>query len=483
MAAGLAVGDVDGDGWMDLFALRGDDGCALFRNQRDGTFEDVTEQFGLSADALASSPLFADFTGDGRVDLLIGGIGDVHVELWRNVKGEGFENVTRRSRLHSTAKVLSVAAGDPDKDGDLDVVLARPYAALTDGIRTEAYWVNDGSGRFTEVPGAPPYANAQPTSPDAGAPLEVAIAPSFVDVDDDGDSDLATVQDLGRSEVLLNAGLDAGVVGFEPAGGDALDIPFARGGAFGDYDNDGDLDWFTSGVTANPLPGFEEGEGNRLYRNEGDGAFRDVTARAGVADGSFGWGSCFADFDNDGHLDLYQVNGWGTLADGPDAGPLRHDASRLFRNRGNKTFEDIAADVGIADTGEGRAVACFDYDHDGDIDIVSSNAGGGLTLWGSTLNPWLGTGGNFLCVALAEERPENTIVGARVRVESGTSTQTRQVLLGSYVSQSSAELHFGVASQELIDRIDIEWTDGDVGTITNWSANNCLFATHLPPEE
>jgi hypothetical protein len=479
MAAGLAVGDVDGDGWMDLFVLRGDKGCALLQNQRDGTFADVTDDFGLTADALASGALFADFDGDGRDDLLVGGIGDVHVELWRNVDGKSFEDVSKRSRLSSTAKVLSVAAGDPDGDGDLDVVLARPYAELTDGTRTEAYWVNDGTARFSEVSGAPPYPNATSDDGDAGVPLEVAIAPSFADLNGDGAPDIAAVQDFGLSQALTNAEVDAGVVSFEPVKGDPTSAPFARGGALGDYDNDGDLDWFVSGVTDTNLPQFADGDGNHLYQNDGDGAFTDVTKKAGIADGSFGWGSCFADFDNDGYLDLFQVNGWGTLAEGPDAGALRHDASRLFQNQRDGKFHDVASAVGIDDTAEGRAVACFDYDHDGDVDIVVTNAEGDLTLWGNTLNPWFYSEANYMCVLLNEEQPTQTVVGTRVSITTSESTQTRQILLGSYVSQASRELHFGIGSQEQIDRIDIEWADGDVGTVTNWNADNCLIGTHL----
>lgn len=477
MAAGLAVGDVDGDGWMDLFALRGEDGGALFQNLQDGTFAEVTDDYGLSTDPLASGPLFADFNGDGRVDLLLGGVGDVHVQLWLNA-GKSFRDATQRSRLRSDAKVLSVAAGDPDGDGDLDVVLTRPYATLAGEERREAYFQNDGTGRFTEVPGLPPYADT-PHSGDAGAPVEVAIAASFADVDGDGDPDLAVVQDEGLSQVLHNEGLDAGVPVFEPAPGKPTDVPFAHGAAFGDYDNDGDLDWFVSAVSTDDLSGFSDADGNRLYQNDGDGAFSDVTDRARLRDGSFGWGSCFADFDNDGHLDIYQVNGWGAHDEAFDAGVARGDTSRLFRNQRNRTFLDVASAVGLQDSAEGRAVVCFDYDHDGDVDIVQTNADGSLTLWGNTTNPWFATGANYVCVSLIEELSEFTTVGARVSVSTSASTQTQQVLLGSYVAQTSTELHFGIGNHERIDRIDIEWSDGDVGSVENWSANSCLEATHL----
>jgi len=467
---------------MDLFALQGDGGSALFRNLRDGTFQEATEEFGLSADALASGPLFADFNGDGRVDLLLGGIGDVHVQLWLNVDGKTFRDATERSKLRSAAKVLSVSAGDADGDGDLDVVLSRPYATLDQGERVEAFWQNDGSARFSEVRGLPPYANAQPAT-DAGAPFEVAIASSFGDLDGDGDSDLLAVQDLGLSEALHNEDVDGGVPVFRAAPGKPTDVPFAHGSTLGDYDNDGDLDWFISGVASSALPAFSEGEGNRLYQNDGDGQFSDVTERAGVRDGAFGWGSCFADFDNDGHLDLFQVNGWGTLSDGPDAGAARHDRSRLFLNQHNRTFEDVAIDAGLDDRGEGRAVACFDYDHDGDVDIFVTNAAGDLTLWGNALNPWFHSGANYACVSLSEELTARTAVGAQVTVSTSGSSQTRHVLLGSYVAQTSTELHFGLGDLEQIDRIDIQWTDQDVATVTDWNANSCLIATHLLPEQ
>jgi enediyne biosynthesis protein E4 len=501
LASGMAIGDVDQDGWTDVVVLTGQGGAALFRNNMDGTFDDATKDFALELDPLSSGPLLADFDADGFLDLLVGGIGDEHIKLLRNDGGVRFEDATVRSGLESDAKVLAVSAGDADNDGDLDVLFARAFAVAEEPAQ-QRFWLNDGTGRFTDASERLVVPSTRFTSQgdaendatsraiDAGGDagldggtefaFEVSIAPTFADLDGDGDQDLALVQDLGQSALIDNAGLDAGLPTF--ASPVRVDVPLGRGSALGDYDNDGDLDWFVSGIDAESLPEFSEGDGNHLLENQGDGTFRDVTERSRVADGSFAFGACFEDFDNDGLLDLFQVNGWGHLSDGPDAGSLRHDASRLFRNLGNGTFEEVASLAGLVDEGEGRAVACFDYDHDGDVDIAVTNAGGEVTFYGNTLNPWYTTGANYVCVSLLEDGPRTT-VGVKVSITTDAVVQTREVLLGSYVSQTSTELHFGVGDEDLIDRIDIEWTDGDTGRVSDWSANNCLLATHLPESE
>lgn len=480
MTAGIALGDIDNDGWVDLVVVGGAS-ASVMKNAGDGTFVDESSDYELSTDPLASGPLLADFNGDGFLDLVVGGVGDTNFQLFLSVNGQRFEDATAHSRVVTEGKVVSIAAGDADGDGDLDLLLAR-YGGrdADDEVQSGSFWVNDGSGRFDDHSERLRYPTLQ-TEGDAGARTAVALSPQFIDLDGDSDRDVAFLQDLGLSAVLWNTGTDAGLPVYELQEAQ-FPIPLGRGSALGDYDNDGDLDWFMSGVEAD-LAGFETGDGNRLYRNDGDGKFEDVTQKAGVGAGSFAWGSCFEDFDNDGYLDLFQVNGWNNLVGGTDAGSYRSDRSRLFLNQQDGTFLESSEEVGLDDEGDGRAVACFDYDRDGDIDIVVSNADGSLSLFGNTLNPWGRLGANYVCVILREEEPSRSVVGANVRVRAGQLRQEREVHLGSYVSQVSTDLHFGLGSADVVDRIDITWTDGDTGFVENWPVNNCLEATHLQQDE
>jgi hypothetical protein len=185
------------------------------------------------------------------------------------------------------------------------------------------------------------------------------------------------------------------------------------GGAIGDYDGDGDLDWFVSSIW--DPNGVAEGNwdvtGNRLYRNRGDGTFEDATDAAGVRVGYWGWGSTFQDFDNDGNLDLFHVNGFGR-ADIPQTAEFVADPSVLFVSNGDGTFTERGAELGVADTDEGRGVVAFDYDGDGDLDLFVHNSEGPGRLYRNDE----GNAGNWLDVVLHGRAPNTEGIGARVRV-------------------------------------------------------------------
>lgn len=185
--------------------------------------------------------------------------------------------------------------------------------------------------------------------------------------------------------------------------------------------------------------------------NRGDGSFEDATDEAGVRDGSWGWGSCFADFDNDGHLDLFHVNGWGL------GNWWRGKPARLFMARGDGTFVETANGAGIDDSNEGRGVVCFDYDRDGDIDVFISNNSGPTRLYENID----GNAVPSLRLKLVGRPPNTAGIGARVRLRVGDIERLDEIRAGSnYVSQDPAEAHFGLGSASKADRIEIRWPSG-----------------------
>ena len=244
----------------------------------------------------SSGPLFFDYDGDGLLDLLVGGVDGGRGALFRNLGGR-FEDTTATSGLELAGQTVSATAGDYDGDGWPDVFLA--------------HWgVDAGSCHlFRNLGGTFACADAEAgISAAVRRTVDHTFSANFVDLDGDGAEDLLVAADFGESSVWRNRGEGR----FEPADTGAITDENGMGTAIGDYDGDGALAWFVSGIrdTDGTTEGSWGTSGNRLYRNDGAGAFTDSTDAAGVRDGAWGWAASFADFDNDGWLDLIQANGW-----------------------------------------------------------------------------------------------------------------------------------------------------------------------------
>ncbi len=290
---------------------------------------------------------------------------------------------------------------------------------------------------------------------------------AFARMDADRYPDILSVSDFSNSRYFLSNGSQNGTVTFRDATDNAVIIDRnGMGSAVGDYDGDGDLDWFVTGIF-----GVSETVGNRLYRNDGTGVLQDVTVAAGVQDGGWGWGACFADFNLDGRLDIFHTNGWASL-NPIDA--FESDRSRLFISQGNGRFVDEAGTRGMTDTEQGRAVVCADFDRDGDVDIFMTNRG--LANSGAF---WVNSGDGSnrgLVVRLSGSAPNTEGVGARIRVTVGGVTQLREVSIGNnFTSHNPTAQVFGLGTAAAADSVQIEWPDGSTDTYNNVSAGNVVF--------
>ncbi|MCH7533886.1 MAG: CRTAC1 family protein, partial [Gemmatimonadetes bacterium] len=344
----------------------------------------------------------------------------------------------------------SISAADINGDQTLDLFLSHWTSSFGHG--GGFLWANDGAGSFTDI------------TTQAGLDVlefTATFTANFSDIDGDADLDLLVSSDFGTSKVLLN---DGGV--FSESTGSVLTDQNGMGSAVGDYDGDGDMDWFVSSI----LELNTTKSGNRLYQNDGSGTFTDVSQSAGVRSGYWGWGSCFADFDNDGWLDLFHVNGWPR----DDLQQFVADPSRLFMSNGDGSFTEASLANGLMDDGQGRGVVCFDADRDGDIDIFVSNNGAAPRFYVNQLDQ-----GNYLGVVLRGPYPNTQGIGALITITPSTGgTQVREIRAGSnYVSQNPAEAHFGLGDATSVD-LSVRWPDGMTSNLSDVAANQLLVVSH-----
>ena len=394
--SGVAAGDIDGNGFIDLYVIRGNvDSNYLFLNQGDGTFSSLAAEWGVDISGEhGSGPSFSDFDGDGWLDLLLGGVNGTKPRLFRNVEGQRFEEM-EASGIRADGDTFSSSLADYDRDGDLDLFLTHWSGGPHLGITTDQIhlWRNNADGTFSGM-----------LDTDIGLDYfqeeqDFSLTGNFADINNDGWLDLLVAADFGTSQVFLSQRdgtfrniTDSSVITDENG----------MGAAIGDYDHDGDLDWFVSSIyDEEQAIGWGE-SGNRMYRNRGDGSFEDATDETGVRIGYWGWGSCFADFDNDGNIDLFHGNGFQPLQgrEGSATGEVfLDDPSRRFLSNGLGSFDEVSQQVGIIDRGQGRGVVCFDYDRDGDIDLFVANNSDSHRLFRNDLEP----GHNYIGIRLRAE--------------------------------------------------------------------------------
>src|SRR5271169_5265960 len=493
VGCGCAFLDYDNDGWMDIFLLTGTrlEGSPpgatnrLYKNNRDGTFADVTEKAGLHDVGWASAVCVGDYNNDGYEDLFCTYYGQNR--LYRN-NGDGtFTDVTKPAGLLSDGPRWGAGCTflDYNRDGYLDLFVSNyvqfdlkhvpkpgqnsncdwkgvPVECGPRGLPTgfHSLYRNNGDGTFTDV------------SRQAGiAGLRDSYGMTVVaaDFNEDGWPDIYVACDSTPSLLLMNnhdgtfreEGVLRGVAlsedGMEQAG---------MGVGVGDYDLDGHLDLFKTHFAD---------DANVLYHNNGKGDFDDVTrtSRIGVETRYICWGAGIVDLDNDGYPDLFMVTG-NVYPEVERSLPQYANKTprAVFRNLGNNTFEELveAAGPGVAEAHCSRGCAFGDFDNDGDIDMLIINLNENPSLLRNDLHGKQ----NWIKVKLEGVKSNRSAIGARVLAHYAGKTQAQSVLSqSSFYSCSDPRLHFGLGSNSTVD-FDVHWPSGLVESFKHMPINRLI---------
>lgn len=499
MTGGVALGDYDNDGHIDVFVTRLRGSPILYRNNGDATFVDVSEEAGFSDFVTnTNGASWADVDNDGHLDLYVTTrLDDQHLFFHNNGDSTFTEQAVERG-LALDSGVLrggqSVNFGDYDLDGYVDVFVTE-WLHYSRSPRAPSAHARLLRNRGAEMPGhfedVTVEAGVVLSDPDVVDPvplvplevresyINVSFSAAFVDLDDDGFPDLAIASDFGTSQLFWNNGDGTFSEGSAVAG--IGDEGNAMGSTFGDFDGDGRFDWFVTAIfdpersqSGRPAPPeYQSYTGNRLYRNLGDRTFENVTTEAGVQNGFWGWGTAFADLDNDGFLDIIMTNGQDFGADVPDADRrFRRTPKRLWRNLGDGTFEEVAEAAGIDTTREGKSLAVADLDGDGALDLFIANnrQQPNLYLNHGTTNAWLR-------VKVTGTRSNRDGLGAVVEIEDTAGrTQVRQIGVAThFLGQSERVAHFGLGADAAPVTVTVTWpASGEVQVFEEVEPNQVL---------
>lgn len=460
---GAVAEDFDGDGWVDLFVLRGGlEPNLLYMNQGDGTFVDEAAIRGVGQIARHSAVCGADYDSDGDIDLFVSAIDGPHLLLTND--GSGFFTVDEHAIPRLTNNSSSPSWADIDGDGLLDLAVGAWTSEADGAIRL---YRNEGAAGFSLF---------------QIIPLAWAFVPHFADLNGDGSVDLIAVGDFKSTLFYLNDG--RGI--FLPAG--SSDIENGMGVATADLDYDGDLDVFMTSIR-HPDPALNgvNNNGNRLLLNDGHGEFTDITTAAGVREGYWGWGAVFADLDNDSDEDLFHVNGFSSSF--PNNAPFRHSPAVLFENNGLLEFTEVAAFSGDAPhPGQGRCVVSFDYDNDGDLDLFIVNNTDyepSETLPGINVFPGelvllrndSPSSGNWLKVHVRGHGSYHAHgMGARVFAELPGKRQMREIHASSnYNGHGPYRIaHFGGGAATHFESVSVKFPNGDTVSLEDVPLNQEL---------
>ncbi|NKB68664.1 MAG: hypothetical protein GKR89_16495 [Candidatus Latescibacteria bacterium] len=490
--SGAAFFDHDGDGDLDLYIVNGatletyqmqsGTGNALYKNQGDGTFADITDQAGVGHAGWGAGVAVGDSDGDGRRDLYVTNYG-ANV-LYRAGGDDSYADIAQQAGVDGDSYSASAAFFDYDRDGDLDLYVANyvvfdatnPPAGqdcvFFGGLRVycgpkgmpgapDRLYMNRGDGTFADV--TEPSGVAQ-----ANRYYGLGVVPT--DFDSDGLLDLYVANDETPNVLFHNQGngtfKDIALVAGAAYNGDGEEEA-GMGVDAGDFDNDGDPDLYVTNFFS---------ETNTLYRNEQSQRFTDITAFAGLGTATLnllGWGTGFFDYDNDGLLDLFIANGhvYPQVDLLPTGSPYRQP-NQLFRNQGNGRFTPVQAGPGLTVEKVSRGAAFSDYDDDGDVDIFVVDLGDIPTL----LRNEGGNQRHWLKVQVVGKGADLDAVGTRIHLRAAGHEQWRTINgSSSYLSYNDIRAHFGLGDQLEVEEVEITWPDGSNYTVTAIPADRLLL--------
>ena len=489
--------DFDNDGWLDLFLVDGgsfaDPSVArrarhrLFRNRRNGTFEDVTAASNIRHRDYGMGTCAGDIDNDGLIDLYITNVGPNI--LYRNAGGGRFAEVPGAGGADTALWSTSCAFVDIDRDGYLDLFVTNyvdtsrgknepdPRKPLFCGIAgpppirdychpliypplPSVLYRNTGKGTFDDI------SKSSGIAPYRGNGLGVAVS----DIDDDGLPDVFVANDSTPNFLFHNQGKGSfteigGLAGVAVAADGKARA--GMGTAFADFNGSG---------RAGLVVTNHETEMHSLFQNLGGRLFADATVRSGVGPATrpyVGFGVAFLDYDNDTRLDLAIANG-NVMANAAllRAGGKHAQRNLLLRNGGDR-FRDVTRDAGPGFTLElvSRGLAAGDIDNDGDLDLLVTNNGGVANL---LLNDG-GNAANALLVHLEGTKSNRSAIGARLVLITGERRQMREIQSGSsYLGQNDLRAHFGLGRAEQAERLEIRWPDGSKEIVENLVANQLV---------
>ena len=499
MGSGAGFADIDNDGDIDLYIVNipgpfTQDGNshkgnanALYLNNGDGTFTDITRAAGVGHQGFGMGCVFADYDGDADLDLYLTNYGENI--LYRNNGNATFTDVTDAAGVGCELWSTGAAFADVDGDTDLDLYVCnyvtynleqleqmkeeslqsgKPVpSALNPHVfepQDNVFYRNNGDGTFTDVTAETGIAA------EGGRSMQAL----FSDFDNDNDLDLYVANDTTTNHIYRNDG--SGNFTDVSTASWAADFRGSMGLTAGDYDADGDIDLFMSHWVD---------EENALYRNlfAEDGAtgqirFVDESYTSLLAEESIkqiGWGTTLFDYDNDGDLDIFVTNG-STFQELKRPEVLIPQADMLFRNNGDETFTNVSQEAGIAalPIRVGRGAAFGDYDNDGDVDIFIVNNHAPPTL----LRNEGGNRSNWVYVKLVGASANRDAIGAKIQVKTADQTQVREIYAGeSYMSANSFVAEFGVGDATQIETLQVTWQSGETQKLHNVPANQRIRIT------
>jgi hypothetical protein len=486
-AAGCALFDYDGDGDLDIYLINGayTDGLsgvrgrrnrgklanALYRNNGDGTFTDVTAASGVGDKGMGMGVAIADYDNDGDEDLLVTNYGPN--AFYRNNGNGTFTEVTQQVGLENDQSGIGVTFFDYDVDGFLDLYVGNYieydpdyeyfYAArrfpgpLAYRGQPDVLYHNNGDGTFSDV------------TREAGVynPEGRAMGVTSGDIDDDGDFDIFVPNDGMENYLYQNNGDGTFIDVAIPTGtgyGQRGEATSAMSGEFADIDLDGLVDIVVPDMAY-----------SCLYKNTGAGVFQEMSARMGLAAASgqyTSWSANFFDFDHDGFGDLFIANGHAHRLIGQEDLLLLNDRGRRFVN----VSRDLGPD--FQEKFVSRGSAAGDIDNDGDVDLLITNMNARPRLLRND-------GGNrrsWIMVRLVGSVSNRDGIGARVRVTADDKTQTRfRVSTSGYLSQGDHRLHFGLGDATRVEHIEIRWPNGTLQALDDVAANQVLTVNEPAP--